>query len=154
MATSIGAGFADAIVTAVDAQTWSPALTVARKYTPEIEVDKLTTAAILTVKFSDDLPISTTQAKHSRGKRFIQVTYDLLLHGKAKRSDLAAVDDLLGLYEEIDAFLFAEANRILTFSTYRATWLESVYQQPGDNDDLRTHGLVEIPGQVTYQYER
>jgi hypothetical protein len=154
MAVSFGALLGDAIVTAIDGNgPWDPVITVTREYTPEVDLATMTSAATLVVKFSSDSATETATSKHTRGKRFIDITYDLLLSKKAQRGDEASLDAVVGLYELIDQYLF-EFHRNITFAGGEANWISSLFLMPGDNDDLRTHGVCEVIGSVTYRYER
>ena len=154
MATSIGAGFADALKTALSALApWDPAIAITREYSPEIDMATLGTTAQLAIKFASDHAPETTDDKHTRGKRIIQLPLELVLTAKAQRTDTAEVDSLVGLYELIDEKMFTNIQK-LTSGSYTAGWASSSYGGPLESEELRTHGLVEIVGNVTYKYER
>jgi len=153
MASSIGVAILEAIVSELGAHEWSPKLIVQRVYSPEIVIADLTDDAILRVKFSDELPTATMDSRHSRGKRFIEMTADLLLASKASTDTFNVIDELYGLYEEIDQYLFANA-KTFVIGDHAVQWVNSLYLPPGDVEQIRTQTLVEIVGSVTYRYER
>jgi hypothetical protein len=92
---------------------------------------------------------------HSRGHRFIDIAFALLLAARVDGKDISDVDDIVGLYEDIEQSIF-ENGRMLTIEKTGivAQWISSQIDTNVNVEKLRTTQLVQISGQIVYRYSR
>jgi hypothetical protein len=127
-----------------------------RQYTAEVNLRGLDRNPRVFIRSSVvELP-TTNAVTHSRGARFFDVPFELLLINTVESdSDLEAIDSVVGLYEDIDNYLF-EFGRLIPLekSGIMAQWVSSTMDTNVNQDDLRRSKAVQVSGQVTYRYAR
>ncbi|MEO2049058.1 MAG: hypothetical protein ABGX16_21070 [Pirellulales bacterium] len=90
---------------------------------------------------------------HSRGHRFIDVPFDLLLGLRVDGYEIEDVDGALGLYEVIDQHIYEHGKMIALEATgIKAQWLLSIPGEIVNHDDLRSSKVVQVMGQILYRY--
>ena len=149
MSKSILAQLGDQIVDLINSSHLAKAV---RRYTPEVDLDSITRDPQVYIRSSiaeeplQDMP-------HSRGARFVDAPYDLLLTARVDDYDIRDIDGLVGLYEDLDAFIYKNG-RILNIEklSIAAQWVRSRIDTTVNREDLRERKVVQVAGQIIYRY--
>ena len=125
-----------------------------RVYSPEIDLNEVDRNPRVYLR-SSVTETPTEAPLHSRGHRFIDSSYDLLLAVRVDGSDIADVDDAVGLYEDIDQYIYEHGKLIVIEKTgVTAQWVSSQIDNAINVENLRSSKLVQISGQMIYRYSR
>lgn len=146
----------DAIVAHIGAGSYSASVTAEGVYQPTVTLEGMSAGDVhvFVRPAAGDAPAQPIEFT-TRGKLPRAITYHAIVTGKLNSDDVAGVDELLGVAEEIEARLHAQSAQSLTYRVGEdAQWTGAVLNPIADEDNIVTSGIAMFVIEVQYLYEK
>jgi hypothetical protein len=149
MAKSFIAQVGDGIVELINASHLAIAT---RQYFAEVDLTDLDRNPRVYVRSSEAEIPTTANATPTRGRRFFDLPYEVLLINSVDGHDITDIDAVVSLYEDIDQYVYKQGKGIpVEKEGSLAQWLSSSMNANVNSDELRQSNVVQISGQIVYR---